>query len=308
LKVYKSIEGLNIKNPVATIGMFDGVHLGHREIIKSLIELARQNNGESVLLSFWPHPRMIFQGNNNLRLLTTIDEKAVLLEQSGIDHFVIVPFNRDFANISYKSFVKEYLVKKLKIKTIIMGYNHQFGKNREGNFEKLVELGRQFDFIVNKLDPQIVDNEKVSSSLIRNALQDGNIKLANRLLGYEYNFTGFVVEGNKNGRSIGFPTANLYIREPYKLIPGMGVYAVTVKMGPQLFKGMMNIGFRPTIAEDNKQKTVEVHLFDTEMDLYGKELTIFVRQKTRDEKQFQSLQSLKKQLSNDKAIIKQILG
>jgi riboflavin kinase / FMN adenylyltransferase len=200
------------------------------------------------------------------------------------------------------------LVKKLKIKTIIMGYNHQFGKNHEGNFEKLVELGRQFDFIVNKLDPQIVDNEKVSSSLIRNALQDGNIKLANRLLGYEYNFTGFVVEGNKNGRSIGFPTANLYIREPYKLIPGMGVYAVTVKMGPQLFKGMMNIGFRPTIAEDNKQKTVEVHLFDTEMDLYGKELTIFVRQKTRDEKQFQSLQSLKKQLSNDKAIIKQILG
>ena len=305
MKLHKNIENLNLKNPLATIGMFDGVHKGHMEIIKTLKKTAREIGGESVVITFWPHPRMIFEGNNSVRLLTTMDEKASLMEKSDIDHLVIIPFNREFANLSYKKFVKNILVDKIKIKTIIVGYDHQFGKNREGNFEKLLELAKQYTFHVNKLDAQIVENEKVSSSLIREALQQGNIENANGFLGYAYHFTGYVVEGKKKGRSIGYPTANLILHEAYKLIPGKGVYAVKVKSGNNNYNGMMNIGYRPTIVEDNKQKTIEVHIFDYNKDLYGKELTVILDKKIRDEKKFDSIDELIQQLKKDEAEVRQ---
>lgn len=307
LKVYKHIEGLKANNPVVTIGMFDGVHKGHKEIISNLNAAAKQINGESVLLSFWPHPRTIFDDNSSLRLLSTMDEKVKLLEESGIDHFAIIPFNREFANIPYKIFVKEYLVKKLKTKKLIIGYDHQFGKNREGNFEKLVELSSLYNFKVEKLDPQMVENEKVSSSIIRKSLQSGDVMLANQYLGYAYAFTGFVVEGQKKGRKIGFPTANLFLREPYKLIPGTGVYAVSINLEGETLQGMMNIGYRPTIIEDNKQKTIEVHIFDIDKHMYGKEMTITLKNKIRDEKKFSSLEELIKQIKQDETEIRQFL-
>jgi len=307
LKVYKSIEGLNFKNPVVTVGMFDGVHNGHIQVIKKLNEFALFNNGESVLVSFWPHPQMIFESNNSIRLLSTMDEKVKLLEKSGIDHFIILSFNREFANISYKSFVKEILVKKIKVKTLVVGYDHHFGKNREGNFDKLSELSEKYNFKVEKLDAQIIKKEKVSSSIIRSSIETGNIELANDYLGYIYDFSGFVVEGKRKGKSMGYPTANLFIRESYKLIPGTGVYAVKVKMDGLAYQGMMNIGFRPTIIEDNKQKTIEVHILDIDKDLYGKELTIKVLKKIRDEKKFNSINELKSQLDKDEKYIRQFL-
>lgn len=306
--IHKSINNLNIKKPVVTIGMFDGVHNGHKMIFSSLKDYAKKINGESIVLSFWPHPRMIFEGNASVRLLTTMDEKLNLLEKEEIDHFVLIPFNREFANISYKSFVKEILYKKLKINTIIIGFDHQFGKNREGDFNKLTELSKVYRFNVQKLDAQIIENEKVSSSIIRNSLNEGNIEMANKYLGYIYNFSGYVVEGKKNGRAIGYPTANLFIKEPYKLIPGSGVYAVTAIMEDKNFKGMMNIGYRPTIVEDNKQKSIEVHLFDINKDLYGKNITINVLKKVRNEEKFSSVETLKSQIKEDEVYIRKFLS
>ena len=288
--------------------MFDGVHNGHKMIFSSLKDYAKKINGESIVLSFWPHPRMIFEGNASVRLLTTMDEKLNLLEKEEIDHFVLIPFNREFANISYKSFVKEILYKKLKINTIIIGFDHQFGKNREGDFNKLTELSKVYRFNVQKLDAQIIENEKVSSSIIRNSLNEGNIEMANKYLGYIYNFSGYVVEGKKNGRAIGYPTANLFIKEPYKLIPGSGVYAVTAIMEDKNFKGMMNIGYRPTIVEDNKQKSIEVHLFDINKDLYGKNITINVLKKVRNEEKFSSVETLKSQIKEDEVYIRKFLS
>lgn len=307
MKVHKKIERLNIKNAVVTIGMFDGVHRGHKEIIQTLKKAAQKVNGETVLLSFWPHPRMIFEGDENIRLLSTMEEKVKLLEEAGIDHLVIIPFNRDFANITYKKFVRNYLVDMLNSKVVIIGYDHQFGKNREGNFDKLTELGKQYGFSVQKLDAQMVANENVSSSVARKALAKGDIELANDYLGYNYSFTGFVVEGKKNGRKIGYPTANIYMREPYKLIPGIGVYAVRVIIDEKLVPGMMNVGYRPTIIEDNKQKSIEVHIFDMKGDYYGKELTVYVKKKIREEEKFSSVDALVEQLKEDESVIRQYL-
>ena len=308
MRVYKNTDVVSINKPVATIGMFDGVHQGHKEILSLLKKKADEINGETVVISFWPHPRMIFEGNNSLRLLTTMDEKVYLLNKEQIKHFVILPFNRDFANIPYQEFVSDILVNKLKIHTLIVGYNHQFGKNREGNFDRLKDLSKKFNFNVQKLDPHLVNQEKVSSSIIRESLEIGNIDQANDYLGYDFNFTGFVVEGKRKGRGIGFPTANLFIREPYKLIPGTGVYAVKVKLAGEIYQGMMNIGYRPTIVEDNKQKSIEVNIFNINKDLYGKELTIFVLEKTRDEIKFGTIQELITQLHKDEEIIKKILN
>ncbi len=308
MRVFKSIENFEIKNPVVTIGMFDGVHKGHKEIIDTLKKSAKQLNGETVLLSFWPHPRMIFEGNKSVRLLSTMDEKVALLENAGIDNFVIIPFSREFANISYKHFVKEILVKQIKTNSVIIGYNHHFGKNREGNFEKLIYLGKKYGFNVEKLEEQMVENERVSSSVVRDALNQGKIETANKYLGYKYSFTGFVVKGNQNGIKLGYPTANIYMREPYKLIPGTGVYAVYATIDNKTYPGMMNIGFRPTIIEDNKQKSIEVHLFDFNDNLYGKEITVKLEQKTRDEQKFDSINQLKSQLKIDENMIRQIFS
>ena len=308
LKVFNNIEYPAFTNPVVTIGVFDGVHLGHKQVINILNKKATEVKGETVIVTFWPHPRMVLKPSEKLELLSTIDEKTELLEKSGIKNLIIVPFTIEFASLSYRQFIREYLVKKIGVHTLIVGHDHQFGRNREGNFEKLTEFGLHYNFSIEKLEAEIIETEKVSSSVIRESLLKGEIEKANKYLGYNYNFSGYVIEGKKIGRSIGFPTANILLNDNNKLIPGSGVYAATVDYNGNLLKGMMNIGYRPTIVEENNIKTIEIHLFDFNENLYGKFLKVYAVRKIRNEKKFNSIDELKEQIVTDEATIRKILN
>lgn len=287
------------KNAVVTSGTFDGVHLGHQKILNRLQELAQSKGGETVLLTYWPHPRLVLQPKNNtLRLLSTFSEKVSILTEMGIDHLLVLPFTEEFSQMSSEEFIGKILVDKIQTKTLVIGYDHRFGKNREGSFEYLQSHSHLFGFELEEISRQDVDELGVSSTKIRNALVQGDIKTATKYLGRPYELSGFVVQGHQLGRSIGFPTANIQIEDPYKLLPKDGVYAVYAEANGRSYKAMVNIGNRPTVAGD--QKTIEAHLIDFDGDLYGQVLRLYFQDFLRDERRFESIEALKNQLLLDR--------
>ncbi|MBP7509723.1 MAG: bifunctional riboflavin kinase/FAD synthetase [Prolixibacteraceae bacterium] len=309
LKIHYDIDFFNATFPVVTIGTFDGVHLGHRKVISRLNEIAREVGGESVIFTFYPHPRLVVSANeSNLRLLSSFTEKAELLEKAGVNHLVVFPFTIDFAEMSYEEFIREILIGKMNIHTLVVGHDHRLGKKREGSYENILALQKKLSFNVEKIDTFILDEVDISSSKIRAAIQNGDIDKANSFLGYNYSIQGIVAEGKKIGRGIGFPTANLICGDTYKLIPVEGVYAVTVCFEDKKYKGMMNIGFRPTFKNNADHRTIEVNIFDFDQDIYQKQLTIFIHKRIREERKFPNIYRLKDQLIEDKAEALKILA
>ncbi len=300
MKVYNNIEDFkDVKNPVVTTGTFDGVHLGHQKIISRLKEAADELKGETVLLTFYPHPRMVlFPEDNELKMLNTPAEKIELLEKYGIDHLIIYPFTKDFSRLTSVEFVRNILVNKMKTKMLVIGYNHHFGRNREGSFEHLKEYGPLYGFDVEEIPAKDIENIEISSTKIRKALQTGDVKTAASFFGYPYSLTGRVVPGLKLGRTIGYPTANIVVEDKYKLIPGEGIYAVKVKTGSVIYEGMLSIGNNPTVAR--KGRSIEVNIFDFDKDIYGSDITIYFVERMRDEQKFKDLDELKVQLAKDK--------
>ncbi len=295
----QSISNYDKKHPTAiTIGTFDGVHIGHRKILERLINDAKKTNLRSTVLTFFPHPRMVLQKDTEIRLLNTIQEKIKILEYIGLDYLIIHPFTLEFSRISSTEFVRDILVNELKAKKIIIGYDHRFGRNRNANIQDLFAFGNTFNFEVEEIAAQEIDDVSVSSTKIRNALIDGDIKTANEYLGYNYMLTGDVKKGKGLGRQLNFPTANLFIKEKYKLIPKNGVYVVKSILNGKLFYGMMNIGFNPTV--DGSTKSIEIHFFDFNSDLYGQNIQVDIIERIRDEHKFKSLEELKTQLLKDK--------
>ena len=289
----------NISSPVITVGTFDGVHVGHQKILNKIRTIANNNNGETALLTFDPHPRkVLFNSSNSLKLINTLDEKINLLSNYGLDHLIIHPFNKDFSRITPTSYVRDLLVNQLNVATLVIGYNHQFGRNREGDITLLHELSEVYNFNVQEINAEEINEIKVSSTKIREALSMGDILQANNYLGHDFTLSGEVIEGNKIGRSIGFPTANISIKDEEKIIPANGVYAAKVKLNDQCFNGMMNIGNRPTIEETNKS-SIEVHIFDFSDNIYGLEIEIVFKAHIRKEEKFSDIDTLKKQLIND---------
>ncbi len=309
MKVYKSIEEFKVvKNTVVTTGTFDGVHTGHQVIIEQLKNAAKKISGESVILTFFPHPRMVlYPDDNELRLLNTIDERIEMLRSAGIDHLIIHPFSKKFSRLSSTEFVRDILVNKLNISTLVIGYDHHFGRNREGSLEHLQELAPLYDFTVEEIPAQEIQQVNISSTKVRTSLLNGEIQAANQFLGYNYFIIGTVIDGNKMGRTIGFPTANIKVEEWYKLIPAKGVYAVKVKLDGNIFDGMLNIGTRPTLKE-NDNESIEVNIFNFEEDIYNKEIQIEFYERIRDEQKFEELTLLKEQLEIDKQKAIQILN
>ncbi len=310
MKVYHGLDEIkSIKHPILTTGTFDGVHLGHRKIIDNLKATAREANGETVIFTFYPHPRMvIFPDDHDIQLLNTQEEKINQLEKAGIDHLIVYPFSKDFSRLSALEFVRDILVNKIGMKQMVIGYDHQFGKNREGNLEHLQELSKLFDFQVQEIPAKDIDQVNISSTKVRNALLAGDIKTANTFLGYPYQLKGTVVEGRKLGRTLNFPTANLDITYKHKLVPAIGVYAVQVLVDGTLYGGMMNIGVRPTIDKMSTQVVPEVHLFDFSGNLYNKEITVQFIGRIRDEVRFSGIEALQQQLFNDRIRAVEILG
>jgi len=299
LKILTNLSSFHETAPsFVTIGTFDGVHIGHQKVLKKLVKSAKKNNASSILLTFFPHPRMILQKEVGIKLINTIDERIQLLEKTGIDTLVIHPFNQDFANQTALSFVRNFLVAKLNIAKLFIGYDHRFGKNREGDFEHLKEYGHTYNFSVKEISKLDINNIGVSSTKIRNAIENGEIDKANQYLGYNFMLTGKVVKGKNLGEKIGFPTANLFIKESYKLLPKTGAYIVKATIADKTVYGMMNIGFRPTLKGRNQ--TIEIHFFDFNKNLYGSTIQVEVLKFLRDEQKFESVQNLKKQLYIDK--------
>jgi len=281
------------------MGMFDGVHSGHRIIIKRLIESAEELKGESVLITFSPHPRHVLLPNSsNLKMLNTLEEKTKLIESLGVDHLIIIPFTHEFSKTTSHDFITHYLVDKTHLKKLIIGQNHHFGHQRQGNFVDLVGLGNELGFKVEKTDLLQNNNAIVSSSKIRESLLRGDIKTPNQLLAYDYFISGTVVHGNQLGSTIGFPTANIQVNDEDKLIPAKGVYAVNVQLNNKQYQGMLNTGMRPTLNQH--QLVTEVNIFNFDEDIYGSQITVRFKERIRDEKKFNDLESLKTQLNADK--------
>ena len=309
MKIHNQIENFNALRPVVTIGTFDGVHLGHRKVISRLKEIAREHGGESVIFTFYPHPRLVTAPDEaNLRLLTTLAEKKEQFARSGIDHLIVFPFTKEFAELTYTGFVEEVLIKKLHTHCLVVGYDHKFGKNREGGYEYLQNCAETFGFEIEKLDVLLVDNAYVSSTHIREALEEGDIALANKFLGYRFTLHGTIVEGQRVGRKLGFPTANIEASDPHKLIPGYGVYAVEAELEGHKFGGMLNIGSRPTFNKNADNRSIEVHIFDFSGNIYNHEISLTFAGKIRDEEKFGGVEALAEQLKKDKVKALEILG
>ena len=300
MKVCNDINNLGkVPNPVVTTGTFDGVHLGHQRIIKRIREIAKKEKGETVLVTFYPHPRMVlFPDDNELRLLNTQDEKIALLEKFGIDNLVIISFTKQFSRLSSVEFVRDIIANRIGTKKLVIGYNHHFGRNREGSFEHLKEYGPMYGFTVEEIPAIDVDHVEVSSTKIRKALGEGDIRTANTYLGYEYMLHGTVVHGKKLGREIGYPTANISVDDKYKLVPADGIYAVSVDVRGKIHKGMMSIGLNPTV--NGKGRTIEVNILDFNDEIYGEKIGINFRDWLREEKKFSDLEELKMQLGRDR--------
>jgi len=299
MKVYHGLDEFKkLDYAVVTSGTFDGVHFGHQRILQRVTEVAGKNGGESVLLTYWPHPRLVLYPEQELYLLSSIEEKAELLSQNHIDHLIILPFTKAFADLSSEEFIKEILVEKIGTKKLVIGYDHKFGKNREGSFDELKKDGPLYGFEVEEIPKQMIENNAVSSTKIRRALMAGDVHTANEYLGRPYCIHGKVIEGDKIGRTIDFPTANIEVSFKNKLIPAEGIYAVIVALGKRAFKGMLNIGYRPTFG--GTQKRVEAHLFDFSENIYEKPIRVDFHARIRSEIKFENAASLKAQLHHDK--------
>lgn len=308
MHIYNNIEEFSpVKNAVVTIGTFDGVHIGHRKIIARIKELAQRSGGQTVLLTFFPHPRMILHPEDEtIKLINTINEKAKLLEELGVDHLIITPFTRDFSNQDAESYVRDILVNKIGTNKMVIGYDHRFGKDREGGLDTLLRLGPVYGFEVVEIPEQDVHEVAVSSTRIRAALLKGDIALANEFLGYPFFVTGYVGRGDQIGRQIGYPTANIVIEESYKLIPADGIYAVKVKLEDGVYNGMGYIGTRPTL--NGISRNIEVNLFDFNRDIYGQHIRMDFYHFVRDDIKFTSLAELTDQLAKDKADVMALMG
>lgn len=300
MKIYEGLQDFErLPYAVVTSGTFDGVHIGHQKILKRLIDAARQRSGESVLITYWPHPRMVLHADSkDLKLLTTFEEKAALLAGYGVEHLVKIPFTPQFSRLTSEEFIQQVLIDAIGTRKLVIGYDHRFGRNREGSFEHLMANKEQWGFEVEEIPRQDIDHVGVSSTLIRNALTEGKVETAATYLGRYYSFCGEVVEGDKIGRSMGFPTANLKIPEAYKLIPADGVYAVKVAYRDTEWDGMLNIGYRPTVGGNEHRH--EVHIFGLDQSLYGERLKVILVRQIREELKFSSLQQLQQQLVHDK--------
>lgn len=308
MKIYHSLEDFKpLSYGVVTSGTFDGVHLGHQKILHRLHEIAKRNNGESVVITFWPHPRMILKPNDvSLKLLNTFEEKADLLRQQNIDHLIRIPFTKEFSQITSQDFVTKILVDNIGTKKLVIGYDHRFGKNREGSFDQLKLNGPTYGFDVEEIPPQDIDHVTVSSSKIRKALEDGDIDAATHFLGRPYSISGRVVKGDKLGRVLGFPTANIDLDSHDKLIPVEGIYAVKVIYEKNEYGGMLYIGTRPTV--DGSKRSIEANIFQFEKEIYGESLQVSFIKLLRMDSKFQDLQSLKEQLHKDKEAAEKALG
>ena len=309
MKTHSDLSNFNATNPVVTVGTFDGVHLGHRAVIDRLKEYAKIYGGETIIFTFYPHPRLITSPNEtNLHMLTTLEEKKQFFADLGIDHLVVFPFTKEFSGLTYSEFVKQILVDKIKTHCLVVGYDHKFGKNREGDFEYLRQCAEKFNFKIEKLEPLQLNDICINSTQIRQALQEGNIKTANRYLGYNFTLHGRVVEGRRIGREIGFPTANIEVSDVNKLIPKHGVYAVNVKVDGEKFDGMLSIGSCPTFNQNTNNRSIEVNVFDFEGNIYNREIIIFFVDKIRDEQKFNGAGALAEQLKKDKIAALKILS
>ena len=298
MQIYHGIqEFVKLTYPVVTIGTFDGVHLGHQKILNRVKELAAAQNGETVIITFWPHPKYVLNPGSTMKLLSTFDEKAEYLDDLGIDHLIRIPFTNEFSRVTSEEFVANILIEKIGTKQLVIGYDHRFGKNREGSFEYLQENSKRLGFEVAEISRKDVDHLTVSSTKIREHILKHQIHLANILLGRAYQFSGMVVKGQQLGRKIGFPTANIEIAEKYKLVPSNGVYAVRVTVQGELRLGMMNIGVKPTIG--GQTMSIEVHVFNFEKEIYGKHLKVEVVKQIRKEMKFKDLHKLSNQLKID---------
>lgn len=290
---------------VVTIGTFDGVHIGHQKIIERLVNTAKASNLESAILTFFPHPRMVLQKDTGIKLINTIQERKEILAKSGVNHIIIHPFTQQFSRLSAREFVRDILVNKLKAKKVIIGYDHRFGRNRTADINDLREFGQEYGFDVEEISKQDVEEVAVSSTKIREALLEGQVEKANRYLSYPFSLAGTVVKGKGMGREFNFPTANLQIKEDYKLIPKNGVYVVRALIEGRGVFGMMNIGTNPTVG--GTEKTIETYFFDLDKDLYGKYLSIELLTRIRDEKKFDTIENLKTAMKQDEAFSRQFI-
>lgn len=300
MRVYNDLISIEKNvNTIITIGTFDGVHLGHQEIFNVLINKSKNNGCRSFVITFEPHPRMVIQPNSDLKLLTTFQEKVEILEKLGIDNLLVVPFTKEFSQLTSEEFFKTYILEGIGVKRMVIGYDHHFGKGRDGDEQKIRELGALNNFEVQKTEAVTINETVVSSSKIRNALSEGEVKTAAQMLGRNYSFAGKVVVGDKRGRELGFPTANIQLENESKLIPKNGVYAVKVFLEERIFNGVMNIGLRPTF-KDTKIVLSEVHILNFDEEIYGKHIRVEFIERIRDEKKFDSKEELIKQIEIDK--------
>ena len=298
MKIYRSINEYNEdKRSVVTIGTFDGLHHGHQKILKRLINSSKNKNLSSVVLTFFPHPRIILNKYNDIKMIDTLDEKILHINKIGIDSLIIHPFDKNFSLLSANQFIKDYLVEKLKMKHIIIGYDHRFGKGREASVTDLKNYASDYDFTVEEIQAQEIEKIAISSTKVRNSINNGDLKTTEKYLGRYFNLTGKVIKGDGLGKKIMYPTANIFIKEKYKTIPKDGVYLIKTFIKNKLYNGMMNIGHRPTIGAN--EKSLEVHLFNFNKDIYGEQISVDIISKIRDEKKFSSIEALKDQLVKD---------
>jgi len=299
--IHEGYQNLNLIEPVVTLGIFDGVHRGHRVLLDRLVIRAEELKAESVVITFSPHPRLVLEQKNiNLAFLTTIEEKIVLLEKAKVDHLIIIEFNKQFSKIKACDFIKDILVEKIGTKHLIIGFNHHFGRSGEGDFNTIKQCSESNAFKVEQVQGFHTEEGAISSSSIREALLNGKLDEANRWLGYSYSVSGTIIEGRKIGRSIGFPTANIDPDNKYKLIPGNGVYAVEVHLDDKNYMGMLSIGSNPTVNADIRIRSIEVHILNYNMDIYGRKISVTFRKRLRDEKKFDNIEQLTQQMELDK--------
>ncbi len=305
MKVYRDLSAKFIPNTVATIGIFDGVHLAHRQIIQRLSELAKERATESMLITLWPHPRYVLNKDaDDLKLISTLDEKLYQLEKAGLDNVLLIPFDKTFASMPFDKFIKRILVDKLLVKYMVIGFNHHFGRNRQGDFSNLKKYAEKYGFGIEQMPKVEIDDVGVSSSAIRDNINLGNIDFASKMLGYDFQLVGRVVHGSKIGRQLGFPTANLEVPEIYKILPADGVYAIRAEIHSKIFDGMLNIGTRPTV--DNRGlKVIEANFFDFDANIYDIDITIRFYKRIREEKKFSSTEKLIEQIHIDKSEIQE---
>lgn len=307
MKVYSDPDSFTDKNVVLTIGMFDGVHEGHAKLLEHVVDQAKKKNAKSTVLTFWPHPRLVLQQNTDkLQFITTLDEKTKIISEKGIDNLILLPFSKELANLTAEQFITEILIKKIGMSHLVVGYNHRFGKDRIANFESYVAYSKKHSFGISRVDAVYKSETSISSTIIREFLLSGNIEEANGLLGYRFSIFGTVKGGQRLGRKLGYPTANITPNENYKLIPSSGVYACLVHVMGKPYKGMLNIGVRPTVNTD-KALTIEVHILEFNQDIYSEEIEVTFISKVRDEKKFDGIEALISQLKQDEVTIRKVL-